>query len=110
MSGSSRSVWCQSFSSVRRLEAEKTPKNRPDKILICSSSLGDRRNAKHQLNYLFAVPFAVPFAAVVVPAAAAATAAARPTAGRADVQQVFILPADRPVDLAAELPAVGSVV
>ena len=28
MSGSSRSVWCQSFSSVRRLEAEKMPKNR----------------------------------------------------------------------------------
>ena len=26
MSGSSRSVWCQSFSSVRRLEAEKTSK------------------------------------------------------------------------------------
>ena len=28
MSGSSRSVWCPSFSSVRRLEAEKMPKNR----------------------------------------------------------------------------------
>ena len=28
MSGSSRSVWCQSFSSVRRLEAEKMPKIR----------------------------------------------------------------------------------
>ena len=28
MSGSSRSVWCQSFSPVRRLETEKMPKNR----------------------------------------------------------------------------------
>ena len=33
-SGSSRSVWCQSFSSVRRLEAEKTPKNQNEKIWI----------------------------------------------------------------------------
>ena len=30
-SGSSRSVCCQSFSSVRRLEATKTPKNRNEK-------------------------------------------------------------------------------
>ena len=32
--GSSRSVRCQSFSSVRRLEAEKTPKKQYEKILI----------------------------------------------------------------------------
>ena len=29
-SGSLRSAWCQSFSSVRRFEAEKTPKNQND--------------------------------------------------------------------------------
>ena len=33
-SGSSRSVRCQSFSSVRRLEAEKTSKNQNEKIWI----------------------------------------------------------------------------
>ena len=33
-SGSSRSVRCQSFSSVRRLEAEKTPKNQNEKNWI----------------------------------------------------------------------------
>ena len=33
-SGSSRSVRCQSFSSVRRLEAAKTPKNQNEKFWI----------------------------------------------------------------------------
>ena len=41
-SGTSRSVLCQSLSSARRLAAEKTPKNRNDKIWIFCQFRFDR--------------------------------------------------------------------